>query len=95
MPIRNKRVKQETRVVKINQSCKRLVGRLKTTELSACGKAKDVKDASLVFDLSDSQPRRESTSRNSAKNSLVVGKVTSQCQEASQKAGLLTIFSTT
>ena len=73
MPIRNKQVKRETRVVKIS----RKAGRLKTTELSACGKAKDVGNASLVSNLSDSQPRRESTLRDSEKNPLVTGKVTS------------------
>jgi len=59
MPTRNKQVKQETRVVKING--RKIVGRLKATELSTHGRVKDVGNASLVSILSDNQSRREST----------------------------------
>ena len=55
MPSGKQRVKLETRVPKV--SCRKANGRLKETELSGCGSLKDVKDASLVFDLSDSQSR--------------------------------------
>jgi hypothetical protein len=77
MPSGNLRVKQEIRVVKVRQSRKSLNGRPKATEPSTRGRAEDVVDASLVCDLSDGQSRRESTLGNPARETLVVGKVTS------------------
>jgi hypothetical protein len=72
MPIRNKQVKQETRVAKVIKN-----GRPKATELSIRGRIKDAGNASLVPSLSDSQSRRDSTLGNPAKETLMVGKVTS------------------
>jgi len=53
--MRSDRTKQKIRVTKIPiyRGC------LKETELSVCGRTKDVVSASLAYILSDSQSRRE------------------------------------
>jgi hypothetical protein len=56
MPIRKKQVKQKTRVDKINR--RKVVGRLKSTELTGCGKPKHMGDAAQVSLPCVSQSRR-------------------------------------
>jgi len=75
MPTRNKQVKRKIRVDKIVQLG--LNGRLKSSELSARGRVKDMRDASQVLLLSDSQSRWDSTLKKSVRKSSVKGKVTS------------------
>jgi len=69
MPSGNEQVKRETRVAKVITS-----GRLKATELSANGMAKDDGNASLVPILSDGQSRRDSTSSSPERDKTMVGK---------------------
>ena len=70
MPIRTQKVKMETRVDEVG--CRKANSRLKSTELSECGNSKDVEDASLVLNLSDSQSRRDSTLPKAERSKAVV-----------------------
>lgn len=73
MPMSKRQVKQETRVDKIGRN----TGRLKSTELFARGRVKDIADTSLVCNHSDSQSRRDSTLKKSARKSSMVKSVNS------------------
>jgi len=75
MPNRNKQVKRETRVDKV--VARKGNGRSKSTELSTRGRVKDVEGASLALNLSDSQSRRDSILKKSARKSSMVGSVNS------------------
>ena len=76
MSILKRKVKQETRVLKIPKSFREKTqkGCLKKIELSDCDRSKDITDASQVCIPSDSQSRREKllqTSEGSLKDSRV------------------------